>query len=78
MSSKEIVTHRDQITCCNLNFQDTDFVEELRTYKSKNHEYSSKLKSKGGKVAKLKGSKLVIWSISNMREMNSAKDQNIL
>ena len=41
LSSKEIVTHRDQITGCNLNFQDKDLVEELQTYRSKNREYSS-------------------------------------
>ena len=51
LSSKEIITRRDQITGHDLTFADTELSDYHQDLRDRNHLYSSKSKAKGGKPA---------------------------
>ena len=51
LSSKEIITRRDQITGHDLTFADTELSDYQQDLRDRNHLYSSKSKAKGGKPA---------------------------
>ena len=51
LSANEIITRRDQVTGKVLDFADSDLVAAQQKLRTKNHEYSSKSKARGGKPA---------------------------